>query len=148
MKPYTNQTAFDAVVKHLRTQRKRAWSDEQEMCMYRNADGCKCAIGALIPDRIYVPRYEGFGFGAVLENMVSTDNGRKPMPSKPLLALFGKCSQALLGSLQSVHDSASDWGHGNYEPNGLTAGMNSSLGRLAARWELDPSAINADLGVA
>jgi len=28
-------------------------------CMYRSSEGLKCAIGCLIPDELYDPKYEG-----------------------------------------------------------------------------------------
>lgn len=34
---------------------------ENEKCVYRSSDGCKCAIGWLIPDDKYDPSFEGNG---------------------------------------------------------------------------------------
>ena len=53
----TNQEAFTTVVLHLRKQGRpaRIGSD----CRYRAPDGCKCAIGVLIPDDQYSPKLEG-----------------------------------------------------------------------------------------
>lgn len=53
----TNQEAFTTVVLHLRKQGRRA--QERSNCRYRAPDGCKCAIGALIPDDQYTPELEG-----------------------------------------------------------------------------------------
>lgn len=53
----TNQEAFTAVVLHLRKQGRRAMTGTD--CLYRAPDGCKCAIGALIPDDQYNPNLEG-----------------------------------------------------------------------------------------
>jgi len=53
----TNQEAFTTVVLHLRKQGRRA--HDHHNCHYRAPDGCKCAIGALIPDDQYTPELEG-----------------------------------------------------------------------------------------
>ncbi len=53
----TNQEAFTTVVLHLRKQGRRA--QDHSKCRYRAPDGCKCAIGALIPDDQYNPKLEG-----------------------------------------------------------------------------------------
>lgn len=56
------QDVFDAVAEHLIQQGKAAVSakspDGFEYCRYRTPDGCKCAVGALIPDNAYDPGIE------------------------------------------------------------------------------------------
>lgn len=54
----TDQELFDRVVTHLRTQGRPA-KDGWGVCNYRAPDGCKCAIGALIPDETYDEVFEG-----------------------------------------------------------------------------------------
>ena len=51
----TSQQIFDTVVDHLLTQGKQSKSS---VCMYRSADGSKCAVGALILDSEYDPAME------------------------------------------------------------------------------------------
>ncbi len=55
MKPsdltWARQRVFDIVLDHIRAQGKPAFI--KGTCLYRAPDGCKCAIGALIPDDSY-----------------------------------------------------------------------------------------------
>lgn len=53
----TEQELFDTVALHLITQGKRA-TNQQGVPVYRASDGSKCAIGIIIPDRLYVPEIE------------------------------------------------------------------------------------------
>lgn len=62
------QEIFDKVATHLLTQNKKSLlhpdsKDEfsSRMCAYRNPQGLKCAIGALIPDSLYDPAFEEMG---------------------------------------------------------------------------------------
>ena len=58
----SDQEAFDRVVEHLYTQKKRSLiNDHAKDCCYRNPNGLKCAIGALIPDELYNPRMDTDG---------------------------------------------------------------------------------------
>lgn len=54
----TGQEVFDRVVAHLRAQGEKAISGTG-LCLYRGADGRKCAVGCLIPDELYTPAVEG-----------------------------------------------------------------------------------------
>jgi hypothetical protein len=53
----TNQEAFDIIVRHLLTQKKKSMSLPQPwdtpICLYRGPDGTKCAVGILISDADY-----------------------------------------------------------------------------------------------
>jgi len=51
------QSVFDKVATHLLTQNCK--SVEDGACLYRAPNGMKCAIGALIPDELYDPVFEG-----------------------------------------------------------------------------------------
>lgn len=53
----TKKEMFDKVSKHLLAQNARCM--ENLLCRYRNSEGMKCAIGALIPDELYSPSMEG-----------------------------------------------------------------------------------------
>jgi hypothetical protein len=58
----TPQQIFDTVARHLLTQARQARSHADfGLCAYRASDGCKCAAGALIPDDLYDPEFEGHG---------------------------------------------------------------------------------------
>ena len=61
----TNQEAFTTVVLHLRKQGRPA--REGFDCLYRAPDGCKCAVGALIPDDQYDPKLEGSHVRALVD---------------------------------------------------------------------------------
>lgn len=52
------QQVFDQVVTHLLTQNKQS-RNTSGMCMYRNAEGLKCAVGCLIAEDEYKPAMEG-----------------------------------------------------------------------------------------
>lgn len=47
-----NQKTFNKVYKHLIKQGKKSVG-EHGSCLYRGQDGTKCAVGCLIPDRLY-----------------------------------------------------------------------------------------------
>ncbi len=57
----SKQVIFNKVATHLLKQNKRAMRKSYfgDACAYRAADGTKCAIGCLIPDRLYSGRLEG-----------------------------------------------------------------------------------------
>ena len=48
-----NQQAFNKMVRHLRKQNKRSANKDAGICRYRTYDGLRCAVGALIPNRLY-----------------------------------------------------------------------------------------------
>jgi hypothetical protein len=58
MQTSAEQLAFNAAVLGLRAQGKLSLSHDGQSCMYRNDDGCKCAVGFLIPNRNYVKSIE------------------------------------------------------------------------------------------
>jgi len=99
------QEIFDKVKKHLLTQGKRA-VNAMGKCKYRIFDEngeviAKCAIGALIPDEIYVPSMEGTTFHWI--NLYYRDK---------ILDYLGLSSTdddvKFLNALQAVHDHAVD----------------------------------------
>lgn len=58
--PYTKQETFDMVLEHLAKQGGPAVNEKGlRSCLYRGANGTKCAIGALIPDELYHQNVEG-----------------------------------------------------------------------------------------
>jgi hypothetical protein len=83
----TDQEVFDRVATHLLTQRKKA-EDQTGMCVYRGPEGAKCALGCLIPDELYEPRFEGADLRVMVAENISQN-------------------RELLAYLQDIHDSES-----------------------------------------
>lgn len=54
----SKQHTFDKVTTHLRQQNVQC-VDDKGNCLYRGPNGLKCAVGALIPDNMYSPDFEG-----------------------------------------------------------------------------------------
>lgn len=56
----TSREIFDAVKAHLLAQKRRATEDDVygSKCVFRTANGLKCAVGCLIPDELYDPILE------------------------------------------------------------------------------------------
>lgn len=86
-----SQEAFDIVVKHLIKQNKK--SDYYGQCVYRSSEGLKCAIGCLIPDKMYSSNLETKNIGAIL------------IENDEIKELLKGINEQLLYSLQSIHDS-------------------------------------------
>lgn len=93
----TEQEAFTAALQHLRRQGCQAKSDALN-CAYRTPEGHKCAVGALIPDELYMPEMEG-----------------KPADDALIASLFSNLDAEFLDDLQFfLHD---DLGAGNFLEN-------------------------------
>lgn len=90
-----NQEIFDSVARHLLTQRSKSVLIGGG-CAYRGVAGQKCAIGALIPDKVYTPEIEGMGVGEALNRFPECFPGIDQEDSKPL---------SLLMRLQRLHDN-------------------------------------------
>ena len=95
---FSEQEIFDFVAFNLIKQSKLSAIKEisedhggQELikCKYRSEDGCKCAVGFLIPDNVYSPEFE--------------DNGIPSILSKLKVESFN--NNELLAKLQMLHDS-------------------------------------------
>lgn len=86
------QEVFDIVVTHLITQRRPAYTGLSGCCMYRAPDGLRCAVGALIPDNLYDPEFEGDTADCVIQKLFDKD-----------LADWREHKELLL-ALQEVHD--------------------------------------------
>lgn len=88
----TNQQTFDAVARHLLTQKApalRTTEGGEVICAYRGDDGKKCAVGCLIPDDMYdAELMEGVGVHYI----------------EDVLAPLGH-SLELLATLQHIHDA-------------------------------------------
>lgn len=97
MTPRNDQDIFDAVVRHFAAQRVPALEPRgpfDNMCCYRTKTGLKCAIGALIPDKLYARRIEGMTISGLLNNFPAMCNE----------AGLYNCRMDLLSSLQRAHD--------------------------------------------
>jgi hypothetical protein len=83
----TNQEIFTTVRSHLLAQNARSFDPERRLCVYRDWEGKKCAVGALIPDDIYALNMEG----------------------KPVTG--GRIQRALkeAGVIESISQSVSQW---------------------------------------
>ena len=68
------QEIYDRVKKHLLTQNVRSteWQGSSPECKYRGDNGTKCAIGALIPDRLYSTDMEGSSVSGLSERYACT----------------------------------------------------------------------------
>ena len=89
------QEIFTTATKHLLKQGARAETEDPRThiagCMYRAPDGKKCAVGCLIPDKLYDPRMEKKGVSVLLENF-------------PNLPKYFEENLELLKDLQDIHD--------------------------------------------
>lgn len=95
----TNQSALNKVYKWFVTERHGiAKTGDGNMCVYRGANGARCAIGCLIPDRKYRKGFEGLGIDELLcQRTVET-----------LREHFLGVDKDLLVELQGLHD---DYGY-------------------------------------
>jgi len=95
----TNQSAFDTMVNHLLKQGEKSRAYDRSTCLYRNPDGLKCAIGAILPDDLYV---------SSMENKLA----QSLMHDYPTIGqLWENLSINLLAKMQYIHDNraVSEW---------------------------------------
>jgi hypothetical protein len=88
------EDVFRLVREHMRGMPRPAISDEY-VGMYRTPDRLKCPIGALIPDELYNPEYEGIGVEVLLRKLGAVDLFGKEI---------GKGIDELLVDIQDIHD--------------------------------------------
>lgn len=86
-----NQLIYNTVKAHLNTMFQP--SKIGGTCLYRGADGAKCAVGALISDNDYEERMEGHYASNVVNHLFPADQ----LP--------------LLDDLQEVHDCPGSWNY-------------------------------------
>src|SRR5258708_3125935 len=86
----TKPEIFAKVRRHLLSQNAKAFLPDSVTCAYRTPDGKKCAVGCLIPDKMYYPEMEGNGIGDLPWRFVE---------------YFGEDNIDFLGDLQEIHDS-------------------------------------------
>ena len=103
--PFTSQKEYgvyvtplqiiDKVEAHLRTMSRR--SKDHINCRYRTAQGEMCAIGCLIPEDKYRPRWDDHEESYISEIV-------------PVLIAAGlDITEALARELQGIHDRSSNW---------------------------------------
>lgn len=107
----TNQTAFNRAVRALRLQGKQS-IDRGGICLYRGPDDLKCAIGHLIPDRVYSVGMENWNPFNLCEEF------------SYLRRLFRDCDLTFLSELQVIHDQT------------MPEGWEEKWECLAFRWNL------------
>lgn len=97
------QEVFDKVVNHLRQQGKKSQglvsssrNAGDTFCMYRNPEGLKCAVGALIEEDEYSPSFELHLLCELL---------RMELPDSLRERLAGNYN--LIVELQEIHDHSS-----------------------------------------
>lgn len=83
------QEVFDKIITGLRRQGKQ--SKDGFFCAYRSADGCKCAVGQLIPDEAYHPMMEGYGVN-------------HPVILEALLRVVDPSTILFISYMQYIHD--------------------------------------------
>lgn len=111
-----NQETYNKVKAHLLAQGEP--SRQGADCLYRGANGLKCAIGCLIADDQYDPAFEG----------------QSPEHNQVITAVRASGCQAdvdLLSKLQEAHDKA--WSKGDF-----LADVEDALTQIAIDFELTP----------
>lgn len=106
----TPQAIFDYVVAHLRKQGKPAVGGQYNSCVYRHYDASgavlMCAVGCLIPDDLYLPRYENDSVRGVID-VIDDHLQWDPLQYEDdfdRLRRFLHGHERLLSSLQHAHD--------------------------------------------
>ena len=109
----TNQEIVTKVARHLLRQRKKA--RENGRCRYRTKTGLRCAIGCLIPKRLYNPIIDD-PVDAVLAGDFCESRGHDDPGEDKAFEIGRKIGLTyrnfrLLSSLQNIHDQRSpgDW---------------------------------------
>lgn len=90
----TAQEIFDTVKQHLLIQNARSENEYHTICQYRGTAGRKCAVGCLVGDGDYDPKFEGRTVRSLLVQC---------MLPEPLATEFRR-NEDLLTSLQHIHD--------------------------------------------
>lgn len=96
----TNQEIFNKVWKHLKKQNHPALNNSGT-CVYRTKNGLKCAIGCLIPKKLYTLELEGESIYG-LRDLYGTPKLKNILPKVGIK----KQSYKLCENLQEIHDSA------------------------------------------
>ncbi len=126
MQTYTAQQLFDTIVTGLLKQGKRSFEhcgkrgitnfENEERCMYRSAEGFKCAIGHVITNEDYDPEMEDISSTVLFEKF-------------PVLSYLIPHAD-MLRELQSIHDY------------GIPLDWPADFTNVAEDFGLDPAIIN------
>lgn len=115
MSKFTLQQIFDKIVTKLRAQNKRSiaiYKDYEgipnEGCAYRGENGCRCAIGWMIPNKYYRKWMEGF--------TPDTHQGGNYTKLYETLIKVGFTDDQIefMKRLQSIHDIENQWNNREY----------------------------------
>jgi len=124
----TNQEVFDKVATHLLTQGKQS-VNAGGTCLYRGPGGTSCAVGCLIPDKVYREEMEG------------NDLARLPHVRglKTALGVGARLDPNdtrfdLLYALQGAHDILDNWWNDMQK-------LRDALQRIAADFGLSPAVV-------
>ena len=97
MNKLSNQEAFNIMVRHLRRQDCASiLVNGLGLCAYRGIKGRMCAVGALIPNNIYLDIMEKNPIGDLLKDTNFTE----------LQEFFSELNVSLLMRMQKIHDRA------------------------------------------
>lgn len=89
------QEVFDKIATHLLTQKRQAFDEKTNGCVYRAPNGDKCAIGCLIPDEFYFSAFEQL----FVEDLATA------YPSLLSSIGLGEIPVTFLEDLQCIHDN-------------------------------------------
>ena len=105
-KKLSRQDILDKTVKHLSSMTCRSMKKVNGLstCLYRGPNGSKCAIGALIPDKMYDPVMESNTVSQlIIEEFpaVSSLFYKKDLETRDFLSFLDR--------VQTVHDNEYNW---------------------------------------
>jgi hypothetical protein len=101
--PEQAQKVVAQMADHLATQRKVSGKPGYS-CLYRSPNGCKCAVGLLIPDELYTPYIEDVDIQAIMDTEAGvcrdiSDHLHSLMPGLPTNQVM-----EVLSGAQIYHD--------------------------------------------
>jgi len=99
--PMKKQEIFDAVVKHLLAAPARSVNHITDTCVYRGPNGSKCAVGAILPDEIYDPKFDISSEGTGIHSLCEKYSDEIPY--------WMRRNVMLLQELQRTHDDPENW---------------------------------------
>jgi hypothetical protein len=94
----TKQEIFDAIAQHTFQQGGQAVIDG--MCAYRGPDNTCCNVGAIIPNEVFDPKWDGMGdVENVIKGMETNTVERESLKN------FLSVNKTLFSALQKIHDN-------------------------------------------
>ena len=103
----TNQEVLNDVVAKMFEQKRQSVkdADDGQFCVYRSEDGYRCAIGLLIPDEKYNPKFDSEKNKNELGLEVVVWNPMKLLTEIGLIAEGAQVESFFLDDLQTCHDA-------------------------------------------